>query len=80
MWPPPSTRTPALKVMKFKILVDSSLVIITIYLACLNHYYIHVLSLSKTCPGVERKFLFKKYTNVTLFTPKLPALGGGGES
>ena len=34
---PPSTRTPAPGVMKFTILVDTSLVIIIIHLVCLNH-------------------------------------------
>ena len=33
----PSTRTPATGVMKFTILEDYSLVIITIYLVCVNH-------------------------------------------
>ena len=35
MWPSPSFRTPTPGVMKFTILVDPSLVIITIYLDCL---------------------------------------------
>ena len=35
IWPRPCTRTPAPGVMKFIILVDSSLVIITTYLDCL---------------------------------------------
>ena len=36
IWPCPSTRTPALGVRKFTILVDLSLVIITIYLMLFN--------------------------------------------
>ena len=48
--------------MKVTILVDPSLVIITIHLIC---------------PGVEKK-IFKKYINFTLFTTKLPPLGVGG--
>ena len=51
--------------MKVAILVDPSLVIITI------------LRLSDLCLGVENKF-FKRYINFTFFTPKLPPLGGGG--
>ena len=35
IWPCPSARTPAQGVMKVTILVDPSLVIITIYLVCL---------------------------------------------
>ena len=35
--PRPSTRTPAPRVMKVTILVDPSMVIITIHLVCLNH-------------------------------------------
>ena len=35
IWPRPSTRTPDQRVMKFTILVDPSLVIITTYLVCL---------------------------------------------
>ena len=35
IWPRPSTRTPALGVIKVNILVDPSLVIITIYFVCL---------------------------------------------
>ena len=52
--------------MKFTILVDPSLVIITTHLVCLNH-----------APELRRRF-FKKYINFTLFTPKLPPLGVGG--
>ena len=40
-----------------------------------HHYY--MLSLSDLCLGVEKKNFFKKYINITLFTPKLPPLGGG---
>ena len=51
--------------MKFTNLVDPSLVIITLYLFRLKQ-------------SVEKKILFKKYINFTLFTPKLhpPWVGG----
>ena len=62
IWPRPSTRTLALRVMKFTILVGPSLVIITIHLVCLNQV---------------RRFL-KKYINFARFTLKLPSLAGGG--
>ena len=52
--------------MKITILVDPSLVNITIYLVCL----IYVLEL--------RRRFFKKYINFTLLTSKLPPPGGGG--
>ena len=66
IWPRPSTRTPAPGVMKFTILVDPSLVIITTYLVCLINAW------------EQRRRFFKKYINFTLFTPKLPPLGMGG--
>ena len=46
--------------MKFTILVDPSLVTITTYLICLIK------------PGRREEFFFKKYSNFTLFTQKLP--------
>ena len=49
--------------MKFILLVDSTLVIITIYLVCLIYG--------------EEDFL-KKYINFTIFTPKLFPHGVGG--
>ena len=50
--------------MKFTVLVDPSLVIITIH------------SLYEPCTGQRIRFL-KKCINFTLFTPKLPPLGAG---
>ena len=54
--------------MKFTILVNPSLVIITIHLICLNH------------ASEKRRSFFKKYINFTLFTPKLRYLPLGGGS
>ena len=62
MLPRLSTRTPAPGVMKFTILVDPSLVIITTYLVCLINAW------------EQRRGFFKKYSNFTLFTPKLPQI------
>ena len=62
----PSTRTPAPGVMKFTILLHPSFVIITIYLVSLINAW------------EQRRRLFKKYINFTLFTPKLPPLWVGG--
>ena len=52
--------------LKFKLLVDPTLVNITIYLNCLIYAW-----------ESRRRFL-KKYTNFTLFTQKLPPLGRWG--
>ena len=54
----PFIRIPAPRLMKFTILVDASLVIITIYSVCLI-----------LCRGVEK--IFKKYVNFTFFYPKM---------
>ena len=51
--------------MKFTILVDPSFVIITTYLVCLIYAW-----------ELRRRFL-KKYSKLTLFTPKLPPLWVG---
>ena len=51
--------------MKFTILVDPSLVIITTCLVCLINAW-------------EWRRFFKKHINFTLFTPKLPPLWVGG--
>ena len=48
----PSTKTSGPGVMKFTILVDPSLVTITILSVCLIYMY--------SCPQVEKKILFKK--------------------
>ena len=64
----PEHKNPAQRVMKFAILVDPSLVIITIYLVCLNHFQ-------------KQKRRLKKKQNITfiLFTLNLPPpLSGGG--
>ena len=61
-----STRTPTPGVMKFTILVDPSVVIITTYMVCLIYAW-----------ELRRRFL-KKYSNFTLFSPKLPPLWIGG--
>ena len=58
---------PCWGVMKFTIFVDLFLVIITIYLVCMNH------------ATKYRKIFFKKYINSTLFTPKSPPLMLGGQ-
>ena len=62
MTTPQHIKTPAPGVMKFTILVDPSLVIITKYLVCLINAW------------EQRRRLFKKYINFTLFTQKLPSL------
>ena len=41
-----------------------------------HHYYI--LGLSDQCLVSREENFFKKYINLTLFTPKLPPLGVGG--
>ena len=61
-----STRNPTPGVMKFPILVDHSLVIITTYLVCPIY------------AREQRRRFLKKYNNFTLFTPKLPSLVGVG--
>ena len=61
----PNKRTPAPGVMKFTILVDLALIIITLHLVCLNH-----------APELRRRF-FKKYINYTLFTQNSLPLGWG---
>ena len=66
LWPRPCTRTPAPEVMKFTILVDLSFVIISTYLVCLIYAW------------EQRRRFLKKYSNFTLFTPKLPPLLMGG--
>ena len=59
-------RIPAPEVMKFTILVDPPLVSITTYLVCLIFAW------------EQKRRLYKKYINFTLFTPELPPLVGGG--
>ena len=58
----PSTRTPTPRVMKFTILVDPSLVIITTYLVCLIKDW-------------EKRRFFKE---IQQFYPKIPFPLGGG--
>ena len=60
----PFTKTPSLGIIKFKILVNPFLVIITIYSVCLTY-------------AQEWRRFLKKYINLTLFTPKLSSLGNG---
>ena len=55
----PCTWTPTPGVLKFNILIDPSLVIITINLVCMDHV-----------PEGRRRIL-KKYINFTLFTPQI---------
>ena len=66
IWPNPSTRIPAPGVIRFTILVDPSLFIITTYLVCPIHAW------------EKRSIFLEKYIHKTLFTPKLPPLGVWG--
>ena len=61
----PQQKNPCPGVMKFTILIDPSLVTITIHFDCLNH-----------APEQRGRF-FNKYINFTIFTSKLPPLGMG---
>ena len=56
----PQQKVPWAEIMKATILVDSSLVIITIHLVFLSH-----------APEERERFFLKKYINITLFTPRV---------